>query len=96
MSNKSGFSKASESGAGSGLGEPQKTSENISSAANNSRYSLGGTTRLSLGAGKAGRLSQVNSNANNEFSDSGKLSLGGRPSMSANDSRNSLSRYKLF
>ena len=95
MSNKSGISKAataSESTAGSSFGEAQKISENIASATNNSRYSLGGGARPSLGAVKAGRLSQVNSNANNEFSDSGKLSLGGRLSMSANDSRNSLSR----
>lgn len=95
MSNKSGITKAttaSESNVGSDLGETQKNSENNSLATNNSRYSLGGGARPSLGAVKAGRLSQVNSNANNEFTDSGKLSLGGRLSMSANDSRNSLSR----
>jgi hypothetical protein len=96
MSNKSGIPKAtaaSESSTASALGEPHKLSENNSSATNNSRYSLGGGARTSLGGVKAGRLSQVNSNANNEFSDSGKLSLGGRLSMSAaNDSRNSLSR----
>lgn len=99
MSNKSGISKAgagSEPNAGSSLGEAQKNSENNSSASNNSRYSLGGGARPSLGAVKAGRLSQVNSNANNEFSDSGKLSLGGRLSMTANDSRNSLSRYNFY
>ena len=91
MSNKSG-SKAptnSDSNISSNLGESQKISENSSSGTNNSRYSLGGGARPSLGAVKAGRLSQ----ANNEFTDSGKLSLGGRLSMSANDSRTSLSRY---
>jgi hypothetical protein len=97
MSNKNGISKAaaaSESNAGSSLGETQKNSENSFSATNNSRYSLGGggAARPSLGAVKAGRLSQINSNTNNEFTDSGKLSLGGSLSVSANDSRNSLSR----
>lgn len=96
MSNKSGITKStgiSESNAPETLGDSQKLSENTSTATNNSRYSLGGTSRPSLGAVKAGRLSQVNSNANNnEFADSGKLSLGGRMSMSANESRNSLSR----
>lgn len=87
MSNKSG-SKAPTTSE-TNFGESQKISENSSSATNNSRYSLGGGTRPSLGAVKAGRLSQ----ANNEFTDSGKLSLGGRPSISANDSRASLSRY---
>lgn len=89
MSNKSGITKATaDSSAPGNLNESQKSSENNSSAGNNFRYSLGGGARPSLGAVKAGRLSQ----ANNEFSDSGKLSLGGRLSMSANDSRNSLSR----
>lgn len=95
MSNKGGIFKAaaaSESIASSSLVEAQKNAENVFSATNNSRYSLGGGARPSLGAVKAGRLSQVNSNSNNEFTDSGKLSLGGRLSMSANDSRNSLSR----
>lgn len=93
MSNKSG-SKApanSDSNVPSNLGESQKVSENSSFGTNNSRYSLGGGARPSLGAVKAGRLSQ----ANNEFTDSGKLSLSGRLSMSANDSRASLSRYLI-
>lgn len=97
MSNKSGVSKStgiSDSTTPIALGEAQKISENNSSATNNSRYSFGGTSRPSLGAVKAGRLSQVNSNSNNnEFTESGKLSLGGRLSISANESRNSLSRY---
>lgn len=96
MSNKSGITNStamSESNNSGNFGESQKASENNSGATNNSRYSLGGTSRPSLGAVKAGRLSQVNSNGNNEFTDSGKLSLGGRLSMTANDSRNSLSRY---
>lgn len=90
MSNKSGTSKATADS--SGLGKPsesQKLMENNSTATNNSRYSLGNNSRPSLGAVKAGRLSQ----ANNEFTDSGKLSLGGRLSISANESRASLSRY---
>ena len=66
-------------------------SENSSLSSNNSRYSLGGTSRLSFGNMKAGRLSNAAS-GNNEFSDSGKLSLGGRLSMTANESRNSISR----
>ncbi len=89
MSNRSGIAKAStDSSAPVNLNEPQNSSENNSSAANNSRYSLGGGSRPSLGPVKAGRLSQTN----NDFTDSGKLSLGGRLSISANDSRNSLSR----
>lgn len=86
MSNKTG--NKAELNASSNLGESQKISENSTSATNNSRYSLGGGARHSLGAGKAGRLSQTN----NEFTDSGKLSLGGRQSISANDSRASISR----
>ena len=92
MSNKSKAPSNLESNIPPNLGESRKISENSSSATNNSRYSLGGGARPSLGAVKAGRLSQ----ANNEFADSGKLSLGGRLSMSANDSRASLSRYKRY
>lgn len=89
MSNKSGSKVPTTSEPNIASEAIQKNSENSSSATNNSRYSLGGGARPSLGAVKAGRLSQ----ANNEFTDSGKLSLGGRPSISANDSRASLSRY---
>jgi hypothetical protein len=91
MSNKSG-SKApttSEPNISNDSRESQKISENTTATTNNFRYSLGGGARSSLGAVKAGRLSQ----SNNEFTDSGKLSLGGRLSMSANDSRASISRY---
>ena len=89
MSSKNGITKATVdlSNPGNSV-DSQKISENNSSATNNSRYSLGGSARPSLGAVKAGRLSQ----SNNEFADSGKLSLGGRLSMTANDSRASLSR----
>lgn len=68
--------------------DSQNISENTVGNLKNPRYSLGGA-RASLGPVKTGRLSQV---TNNEFSDSSKLSLSGRNSFSAHDSRVSLSR----
>ena len=91
MSNKNGFSKttnASDSKNVNGLNEPQKSENNFNNTGN-LRYSLSGGIRNSIGSAKAGRLS----NSNNEFADSSKLSLGGRNSISANESRASLSRY---
>lgn len=89
MSNKSGVSRTGvDSGApslGAAIAADGQKSENNASL-NNPRYSLG--ARASLGPVKAGRLSQVN----NEFVDSGKVSLSGRNSFSAHESRNSLSR----
>lgn len=93
MSNKNGISKATFDSNSSAAPNDSQKSENTSSSVNNSRYSLGGGARTSLGAVKAGRLSQAHTNGNTEFVDSGKVSLGGRNSMSANDSRASLSRY---
>lgn len=92
MSNKNVTSKATFDSAHNDL----QKSENNSSSITNSRYSLGGGARSSLGAVKAGRLSQAHNKSNGEFADSGKVSLGGRNSLSANDSRASLSRYFIL